>query len=107
VPGLNNDDDGGDGGHTTCVWSRLAAAMLEKGCGGTLKSAEGVWDGAVRLQCLLAATHRCNVVTLDGKGCTPQCGMLVHSNAAVAFGWPFCGLLTSTCAKHRSGISGR
>ena len=26
---------------------------------------EGVWDGAVRLQCLHAAMHRCNIVTLS------------------------------------------
>jgi len=108
VPGLDGDDDDGGGGHATHAWLQLAAAMLEKGCGGTLESVESVWDGAVRLQRLLAAMCQCDVVAVDdGEDAHPDVACRSTAVLPSHFGWPFCGLLTSACVKHGSGVSGR
>src|SRR5712691_4421301 len=50
--------------------------------------------------------RRRGVTALDDGGRAPQCGAPVHGHAAVAFEWPFCGLLTSACAKCGSGVPG-
>ena len=72
---------------------REGALVLEKECCG----GAGVcmtWGCEAAMP--LAAVRRCGVPTLDGEGRAPQCGTPVHhGHGAVAFGVPFCGLLTS------------
>jgi hypothetical protein len=85
---------GGGGCRAARAWSRRCIGARK----GMLWGCWNVYDVGLRgrnAAMPLAAVRRCGVPTLDGEGRAPQCGAPVHGHGAVAFGGPFCGLLTS------------